>query len=312
MMPASLRAFMAHLIDYAGLFPPAALPLEPAVATFLAYRRGPDVGMLGHFICPAARLAELGRLVPPAEGPIPVAALGRKCAADEFRAGLADDLAHVAAARAQYRDALAPRVLELPLPPGVPDAAVLAHVAESTHAAHLRVFCEVVAPLDADWAGAVARAAAALRAHNASGAPPLGLKLRTGGVTADAFPAPEQLAAAIVAARDAGLAVKFTAGLHHPFRQHRPEVGAPMHGFVNVFAAGLLAHARGLDAPAVARILRDEEPSAFSFGPAGLAWGDLSVPVDEIARLRRSALISYGSCSFDEPRDDLRALGLLA
>lgn len=311
-MDTSLRALMAHLIDYAGLFPPAALPLEPAVASFLAYRREPDVWMLGNFICPAARLAELGRLVPRAEGPIPVAALGGKHAAGGLRAGLAEDLAHVAAARALHRDVLAVRVLELPLPPGAPDAAVLAYVAAAAHAARLRVFCEVGAPLDADWAGAISRAAAALGAHNASGAPPLGLKLRTGGVTADAFPAPEQLAAAVVAARDAGLAAKFTAGLHHPFRQHRPEVGAPMHGFVNVFAAGLLAHAHGLDAPAVARILRDEDPAAFSFGPAALAWRDISVTADAIVSLRRSALVAFGSCSFDEPRDDLRALGLLA
>jgi hypothetical protein len=157
----------------------------------------------------------------------------------------------------------------------------------------------------------VRQAAAALAAHNGSGAPPLGLKLRTGGVTADAFPSPAQAAAAIVAARDAGLAMKFTAGLHHPVRQHRAEVGARMHGFLNVFVAGLLAHARGLDAPAVARILADEDPAAFSLGPTALAWRGLSVPAATVAELRRAALISFGSCSFDEPRDDLRAMGLL-
>lgn len=312
MTDASLRALLAHLIDYAGLFPPASLPLAPAAANFLAYRRGPDAWMLGRFICPAARLDELGALVPAGEGPIPVAALARKADAGAFAASLAADLAQVVDARARHSAALAVDVLELPLPPGPVGAALLARVAEAAHAARLRAFCELSAPLDAGWGPAVRQAAAALAAHNASGAAPLGLKLRTGGVVADAFPTPEQAAEAIVAARDAGLAMKFTAGLHHPVRQHRVEVGARMHGFLNVFVAGLLAHARGLDAPAVARVLADEDPAAFSLGPAALAWRGLSVPAAAVAELRRAALISFGSCSFDEPRDDLRAMGLLA
>ena len=52
---AGARAFLAGLIDYAGLFPPAALPLGPALAEYARHRAGPDAWMLGRFIVPAGR-----------------------------------------------------------------------------------------------------------------------------------------------------------------------------------------------------------------------------------------------------------------
>ena len=38
-----------------------------------------------------------------------------------------------------------------------------------------------------------------------------------------------------------------------------------------------------------------------------LAWQDLSVTVKEIKELRNS-ILSFGSCSFDEPREELMEL----
>ena len=58
-MSAGSRAFLADLIDYAGLFPPADLDLAPAVRNFAAYRGGADAWMLGRFIVPAGRLGDL-------------------------------------------------------------------------------------------------------------------------------------------------------------------------------------------------------------------------------------------------------------
>lgn len=46
----------------------------------------------------------------------------------------------------------------------------------------------------------------------------VGFKLRTGGVTSDAFPTTEQVAWAIMQTREAGVPLKCTAGLHHPIR----------------------------------------------------------------------------------------------
>lgn len=312
-MYTSLRALVTHLIDYAGLFPPAELPLEPALRNYARYRSGPDAWMLGRFIFPAVRLPDNPALIDhlAGEAPLTFSALGRRAPdSAAFTAALAADLALIRAARTRHPQVVVD-VLELALPPGAPAPTLLAELAERAAAAGLRVFCETGAPVDEGWVAATQRLAAALAEHNAAGGPPLGLKLRTGGVIAAAFPTPAQLAAALVAARDGGLALKCTAGLHHPFRQHRAEVGTHMHGFVNVFVAGVLAHRHGLDTPRVAAILADERPGAFQFDGEGLAWGELRAPTAAVVALRDASLIAYGSCSFDEPRDDLRDLGLL-
>ena len=66
-----------------------------------------------------------------------------------------------------------------------------------------------------------------------------GYKLRTGGVTADAFPASAQISEALVTPATHQLPIKFTAGLHHPIRQFRDEVKTKMHGFLNVLGAAV-------------------------------------------------------------------------
>jgi hypothetical protein len=46
-MPAtSLHALLAHSIDYAGMFPPCSLGLEPALRNQAEYVRSPDAWML--------------------------------------------------------------------------------------------------------------------------------------------------------------------------------------------------------------------------------------------------------------------------
>src|SRR5438045_9660007 len=68
-----------------------------------------------------------------------------------------------------------------------------------------------------------------------------GYKLRTGGVTADAFPTSMQIAKAMVTPSTHQLPIKFTAGLHDPLREYREEVETKMHGFLNVMGAVALA-----------------------------------------------------------------------
>jgi hypothetical protein len=58
-MTASARALLSGLIDYAGLFPPASLSLEEAVANYAKYLKGEYGWMLGKFIVPAALAREL-------------------------------------------------------------------------------------------------------------------------------------------------------------------------------------------------------------------------------------------------------------
>ena len=54
----ALHALLDGLIDYAGLFPPAKLPMGDAVRNYAAYLRSEHEWMLGRFICPVSRLEE--------------------------------------------------------------------------------------------------------------------------------------------------------------------------------------------------------------------------------------------------------------
>src|SRR5688572_21032460 len=54
----SAHALLSGAVDYAGLFPPAALSMADAVGEFVEAQRGADAWMLGRFVLPAARLPE--------------------------------------------------------------------------------------------------------------------------------------------------------------------------------------------------------------------------------------------------------------
>lgn len=135
-------------------------------------------------------------------------------------------------------------------------------------------------------------------------------KIRTGGITQDAFPHAEQIARFIQRCREKGVTFKATAGLHHPLRCVKPltyEADAPsgtMHGFLNVFIAALFPE----DA---LEILLEGDPHAFAFDEGALTWRDRRATVAEIETMRRDVAVSFGSCSFEEPVADLRELGLL-
>ncbi len=188
---------------------------------------------------------------------------------------------------------------------------MLDDAAAATDSNNLTLFIEV-SP-GPHWQEAAAGTFAALSALNArrdlaTPAPhPVGFKLRCGGVEASAFPSAKHIAFALTAS----VPLKATAGLHHPIRRFDAGIGVRMHGFVNVFVAGILAHVHHLRSDAVEAILLDETPTNFLFDDDGLRWGDLHVMTDEVRAARRQAVLSFGSCSFDEPRDDLRALGWL-
>ena len=58
-IPDSLRALLENLIDYAGLYPPAGLPLPEVLENYEAYLASPESWMLNRLVLPAARLPEV-------------------------------------------------------------------------------------------------------------------------------------------------------------------------------------------------------------------------------------------------------------
>ena len=323
-MNASLRALLTGILDYAGLFPPAQLPLTQAIRNFARYRTEPEAWMLGRFIYPAARLAELTPFIAElfAVGPpLTIAALGRGGhTRTEFFTALDADLRDIATCRALHGNRVMVDVLETRLPPDGLLPVVPSHetrqmldetVAVIDAAGKLALFTEV--PAGPHWREAAAETLTALGTLNARRAlpeaapPPVGFKLRCGGVEASAFPPVGHIALALTG----GVPLKATAGLHHPFRHRDSAIGVTMYGFVNVFAAGVLTHVYHLRPMEVEAIVLDETPANFICNDAGLRWGDWHVTTDEVRAARRQAVLSFGSCSFDESRDDLRALGWL-
>jgi len=303
-LAASLRALLAHSIDYAGMFPPCQLELEPALKNQAEYLRMPDAWMLSAFVLPVDQFASAKQLLSEFDPlhPLRVSALGAKTEnAGAFREALARTNVAVRSLSAHNVDLVSVTQLEMFLPRDV-DAPLLNEAGSILGT--LPVFWE--APPDR----AEQTIALVAEINSNADAPTFGYKLRTGGVTADAFPTPMQIAQALVTPATHQVPIKFTAGLHHPLRQYRDEVETKMQGFLNVLGAAVLAAEYKWDANQTAFMLEDENADSFSFTDEFFAWRDWKI---DTARLqyRRQFVTSFGSCSFDEPREDLRALQLL-
>ena len=304
MSTASLETLLAKSIDYAGMFQPCSLALEPALENHAQYVRSSEAWMLNTFVLPIEQFdaaKQLLSLFDPAHL-LRVAALGPKTAnADAFLDALEEANAATLSLSRYDVGLVAISHLEMFLPQDV-DLAALKEARATI--GDLPVFWE--APPDR-----AEQTIALLAEHNSDeDAATFGYKLRTGGVTADAFPTSAQIASALVTPATHQLPIKFTAGLHHPIRQFRDEVKTKMQGFLNVLGAAVLAAEHRWDAKQAATMLEDENEASFSFGEDFFAWREWKIDVERV-RYRRRFVASFGSCSFDEPREDLRALGFL-
>lgn len=285
-MRAALRALLAERIDYAGLFPPAALPMADAVANFAAYRESADAWALARFVLPVVRLEEFEAVAAPhlRGAPWRIAVLAQLTDADAIRAfngrmtGRAlIDTVESQAATVDEVDALAP----------------LASLATTYVEFSIR---EDPAPL-----------VAAVAAHG------LRAKVRTGGVTAASFPLASEVARFLVACVQHRMILKATAGLHHPLRGEYAltydahSARATMFGFLNLFVAASFAR-QGMDAAELARVLDEREPGAFHVTDDHMTWRGHTLGATALAHDRDHFAVSFGSCSFREPLDDLSAL----
>ncbi len=298
----ALHTLLAHVVDYAGLFPPASLAMSDAARHYAAYRASDERWMLGRFVVPAARIGELVAAMPHDARDVANGA----SAPWELSVLLGPDVDGDVARAAGHARSARTHVSALEL--RVTDAAALASAAtaaDTLGVARALTFCEIPGAADAErW----------VRAASERG---LALKLRTGGVTPDAFPSTDDVARFLHACAASGVPFKLTAGLHHPLRAEYPltyEAGCPrgtMHGFLNALAATAL-YGAGLDRTTVAPLLEERDARALAFdAPNGaLAWRAITASGDELAAARR-AFVAFGSCSFTEPVSELRALGLL-
>ena len=120
----------------------------------------------------------------------------------------------------------------------------------------------------------------------------------------------EQVATFIQATAAAEVPFKATAGLHHPLRHFSDAVGTDEHGFLNVFIAATLAFHDTLTVPEISEVLERRDASELRVDDDTFAWNTQELSHDEIEDARLVYAISFGSCCFDEPRDDLTEMGL--
>jgi hypothetical protein len=138
-------------------------------------------------------------------------------------------------------------------------------------------------------------------------------KIRTGSIKPEGIPSVESVAHFILECARLKLAFKATAGLHHPIRASYPltyEANPPraiMHGFLNVFLAAAFAWRGESD---IVPILNETDPAAFRFDGAA-HWRDRSLTVAQIQDARLNFAHAFGSCSFEEPIQDLQTRGWL-
>jgi hypothetical protein len=287
----ALRALLAGLVDYAGLFPPAALNMESAVRQYAAYSASDQAWMLGRFVVPAAHLDAFRD----AQAPLPdqpewhlSALVGADVEADVERVH-------------SFNNAMAARAhIDTVEGKATTDDAVT-RIADC--ASGFRAFVEIpvtdfVPLLDA------------IRDRG------LNAKVRTGGVSREMFPEPEALLRFIEHACRENVPFKATAGLHHALRgdyrltydEDAPR--GPMFGFLNVFLTAAFVHAGMTDGAALALLL-ERDLKKISVSSNAIRWGGRSISTDDIHAARDCVALSFGSCSFLEPVDELRAAALL-
>ncbi len=296
-MLTSVRTLMTGLIDYAGLFPPAGLGMAEAVASYAEHRSGPEAWALGRFIVPASRLDELESAAQPhfprsGEAPWRLSVLTGP--------GLAGELDRIADFNRRHASTRALiDTVELPAP-----------TADKVTWAASLIAGALVPYYEVSLGGDPRPLIAAIRSSGGRA------KVRTGGVTADAFPPAARLARFMAACVEAGVPFKATAGLHHPVRaQYRLgyEPGSPcatMFGFLNVWLAAALLRAGAAATDAVAA-LEETIPDAFRFDDDGLTWRGQRLDNTLLAAVRERVAIAFGSCSFSEPVDEMKSMGLM-
>lgn len=292
----SIGVLLAGAIDYAGLFPPSAVSMEDAVANYAAYRRGEYSWMLGRFVVTASRLnefaAEAAKVLKKGEKPWRLAVV----AGDDVELSTYAVVEFNAVDRSRF----IADVMEIKTPQR-----------EDIEFAHRLVPKDITAyyeiPLDRRLPELVATLA--LRDQRA--------KIRTGGITPEAFPKAHEIVRFVRACTAANLPFKATAGLHHPMRCQRPLTYEPnavkgkMHGFLNLFLmAAFVRDGRHIDL--LDELMMTEDAGELRFDQTGVRWrNDYVLTLFQLEQARYRGIQSFGSCSFIEPIADLRALGIL-
>ena len=292
----SVRTLLTGSIDYAGLFPPAGLSMPEAVINYATYRNSNYRWMLGRFVLASAQLDDF------------IESAGDFISRDAQTAwrlsviageDIIDTIRHIR----QFNADFGPGVVIDSLEVRASSTSKIDNTVDSLPdglTAYFELGGEHLPDLIARLAERGQRA-----------------KIRTGGVTPEAFPRSVDVIQFVRACLAANVPFKATAGLHHPIRCYRPLTYASdapkgtMHGFLNLFLMTGFAR-EGYRPSLLTGIMEDEFAEVFRFEDNAITWRDeYALSNAQIERLRTLGIQSFGSCSFDEPVSDLQKLGIL-
>lgn len=307
---------MQNSVDYAGLFPPAALPMTQVVENYARYRDCPKSAMLNRLIIPALKLssfAEIAKQLLPTTTEEAAWKISALIPQIEDHNGKLDQANFDSAFKAIYEfnqqhnnDGLVSAVVdavEIKTPTGTVLESTLVSLTQDERFKGIRAFLEI--PHASDPNNLIG-----MIADKAIGAT-IFAKIRTGGIKPELIPPASEVARFILACAKHEVGFKATAGLHHPIRAkhkltYEPDSeSATTHGFLNVFVAAAIAFEQNVDAETLEKILTSTRSEDFSFEKDKLVWNDFSVPLASISDTRNQGLISFGSCSFVEPTEEL-------
>jgi hypothetical protein len=279
------EALLSGLIDYAGLFPPAHLDLRSTVENYRSYRVGPQAWALGRLILPVNIVAEFEHMGQSFASEWPISLLVSGDVETDWRnasdCGLSYDVVECK-----------------PLP--IHEIAAVRRLLPAT----TKVYFELPAGSDPDAAIAVISTVGS-RA-----------KIRTGGTAQDAFPSIAELVRFLSCCVKHRVPFKATAGLHHPLRGVYPltyEAQSDctlMHGYLNVILASVLLDHEG-EAEEASALLGDRSAADFQCDHGKISWRDRNFTKQQILKSREDLIVSFGSCSFTEPLEQIGRMGLL-
>lgn len=298
----SSRAFLSKLIDYAGLFPPASADMETAVTSYANYRVSNERDLLGRFIVPVSRLDEFADCVRR------VRISGEDAAPWALSVIVKDHPTQAAEVIRAFNSAMRREHEEILAQCDSVELSVTTE-AEVVYAATLfgssfRLFLEIRSDEDP---GSLLDA---VRRHHSLA------KIRTGGITEPAFPSSSEIARFIGACNRLELPFKATAGLHHavrskyPLTYERDAACGMMFGYLNLFLAAAFIRS-GISEDEARAILEEQSSQAFIFDDVGVSWRGRTLSDRDLIATRAQLAVSFGSCSFVEPVEEARSIGLL-
>jgi hypothetical protein len=296
----SLQQLLASIVDYAGLFPPAQLNLTDAMQQYDRAQSAPHHWMLDRFVLPAAYVPELSEILltfpkkSQQSGSWALSVILSKNWAAEL-----DQIRQFTEAVPSNEQHIHIEAWEIAPIASAEIQSVYRNLPETANA-----FFEI--PFDVELEPY-------LHQLQQTGA---AAKLRTGGMISAAFPDSAQLSQRILLLAKAQIPFKATAGLHHALRGTYPltdqsaSASSLMHGFLNVALLAAFANQQRLTIDQAWALLEERSIASFQLTETEITWRDRALSIKDIQHSRHQ-FRSIGSCSVQEPIEDLHSLNLL-